>query len=80
MIWNSVQPTSSNKLQNINVVRGVFGTYSAYNYINIVEKNANHEIKVAKNSNGEIKIYCEADLTKLLSNLDSAGCLTLSYE
>lgn len=62
VIWNSEQPTSSNKLQNINVVRGVSGTSSTYNYINIVEKNANHEIKVAKNSNGVIKVYCEADL------------------
>jgi hypothetical protein len=62
VIWNGVQPTSSNKLQNINVVRGVSGTSSSYNFINIVEKNANHEIKVAKNTNGEIKIYCEADL------------------
>ena len=80
VIWNSVQPTDSNKLQNINIVRGVIGKSSAYNFINIVEKNATHEIKVAKNTNGEIKIYCEADLTKLLSNLDSDGCLTLYHE
>ena len=62
VIWNSVQPTSSNKLQNINVVRGISGTSSAYNYINIVDKNAAYEIKVAKNSSGVIKVYCEADL------------------
>ena len=61
VIWNSVQPTLSNKLQNIHVVRGVSGTSSAYNFIN-VESNANYEIKVAKNSSGVIKIYCEADL------------------
>ena len=62
VIWNDVQPTSSNMLQNIKVVRGVSGTTTAYNFINIVDKNAQHEIKVAKNSKGEIKIYCEADL------------------
>ena len=64
VIWNSVQPTDSNKLQNINVVRGVSGKSSKYNFINIVDKNADYEIKVAKNSKGEIKIYCEADLIK----------------
>lgn len=64
VIWNSVQPTDSNKLQNINVIRGVSGTYSAYNFINIVDKNTAYEIKVAKNSSGAIKIYCEADLIK----------------
>lgn len=62
VIWNDVQPTLSNKLQNINVSRGVSGTYSAYNFINIVDKNAAYEIKVAKNSSGVIKVYCEADL------------------
>lgn len=64
VIWNSVQPTSSNKLQNINVIRGVKGTSSAYNFINIVDKNVDYEIKVAKNSSGDIKVYCEADLIK----------------
>ena len=64
VIWNNVQPTNSNILQNINVVRGVSGTSAAYNYINIVDKNAAYEIKVAKNSSGVIKIYCEADLIK----------------
>ena len=62
IIWNSVQPTSSNKLQNINVIRGVFGKSTAYNFINIVDKNITYEIKVAKNSSGVIKVYCEADL------------------
>lgn len=62
VIWNSVQPTLSNKLQNIHVVRGVSGRSPAYNFINIVDKNTAYEIKVAKNSSGVIKIYCEADL------------------
>ena len=57
-----MQSTASNNLQNIHVVRGVSGTSSAYNFINIVDTNADYEIKVAKNSSGDIKIYCEADL------------------
>ena len=56
VIWNSIQPTSSNKLQNINVVRGVSGTSDAYNFINVVDKNAAYEIKVEKNLNGDIII------------------------
>ena len=65
VIWNSVQPNSLNKLQNIHVARGVSGTsspYNFYNFINVVDKNTAYEIKVAKNSSGVIKIYCEADL------------------
>lgn len=62
MIWNSDTTGPANKLQNINVNRGVSGTYSNYNFINIDTLNADYEIQVAKNSKGEIKIYCEADL------------------
>ena len=62
VIWNDVQPTSTNKLQNINVVKGISKTGSNYNFINILDKNAAYEIKVAKNSKGDIKVYCEADL------------------
>lgn len=48
---------------NVHVVRGVCGNNDELNYINVaVSENATYEIKVAKNSNGEIKIYCEADL------------------
>ena len=63
VIWNAVQLTTYNRLQNINVVRGVSAT-SGSNFINIVDTNAAYEIKVAKNSSGDIKIYCEADLIK----------------
>jgi hypothetical protein len=42
----------------------VLGKSSAYNFINIVDTNAAYEIKVAKNSKGDIKVYCEADLIK----------------
>ena len=62
VIWNSNTTGSANALQNINVNRGVVGTDSAYNYINIDTLNADYEIQVAKNSKGEIKIYCETDL------------------
>jgi hypothetical protein len=48
---------------NLHIVRGVCGSDDEPNYINIaVSENATYEIKVAKNSNGEIKVYCEADL------------------
>ena len=61
VIWNATQSNYSNRLQNINVVRGVSGTSSTYNFVNITTKNTAYEIKVAKNSSGTIKIYCEAD-------------------
>jgi hypothetical protein len=48
---------------NLHIVRGVCGSDDEPNYINVaVSENATYEIKVAKNSNGEIKVYCEADL------------------
>lgn len=62
IIWNNTQPTTSNQLKNINVIGEVRGTSSSYESINITDLNASYEIKVAKNSKGEIKIYCEADL------------------
>ena len=62
VIWNADTTSSSILLKNINVNRGVSGTSSSYNYINIDVLNQDYEIQVAKNSNGEIKIYCEADL------------------
>ena len=60
VIWNSDTTSSSNKLQNINVNRGV--SNSNYKFINIDTIKADYEIQVAKNSKGEIKIYCETDL------------------
>lgn len=62
VVWNANNTSSSIKLQNINVKRGVSGTLSEYNYINIGVLNAGYEITVAKNTSGVIKIYCEADL------------------
>jgi hypothetical protein len=54
---------SNAKLQNIHVSRGVCGhSTDLPNVINIDMLNTDYEITVAKNSKGEIKIYCEADL------------------
>lgn len=53
--------SSSKLLQNYNFAQGVQGTPS--NYLNIDGvRNLSYETKVAKNSSGELKIYCEADL------------------
>ena len=62
MIWNGGTTSSSVLLKNINVNRGVSGIFSSYNMINIDTLNQDYEIQVAKNSKGEIKVYCEADL------------------
>ena len=62
VIWNSDTTSSSVLLKNINVNRGIRGKSSSYNMININTLNQDYEIQVAKNSKGEIKIYCEADL------------------
>ena len=53
--------SSSNQVQKYNFAQGLQGT--ADNYL-IVEgkRNRAYETKVAKNSKGELKIYCEADM------------------
>lgn len=56
----SSQTSKDNKLQNIHVNRGVSSS-DLPNVINIDMLNVDYEITVAKNSKGEIKIYCEAD-------------------
>ena len=53
--------SSSAQVQNYNFAQGVQGTSSAYLTIDGVRSRA-YETKVAKNSSGELKIYCEADL------------------
>lgn len=55
--------SSSAKVQNYNFAQGLQGTSSAYLAIDGVRNRA-YETKVAKNSNGELKIYCEADLVQ----------------
>ena len=62
IIWNSDTTGTFNNLQNINICISASGTSSSYNFINIDTIDADYEIQVAKNSKGEIKIYCEADL------------------
>lgn len=44
-------------MKNIFVAKGVRDSV-----VNIPYLNAEYEVKVAKNSAGEIKVYCEADL------------------
>ena len=52
---------SSHQVQNYNFAQGLQGNASIYLTIDGV-RNLSYETKIAKNSNGEIKIYCEADL------------------
>ena len=53
--------SDSAQVQNYNFAQGLQGTSSAYLTIDGVRSRA-YETKVAKNSSGELKIYCEADL------------------
>ena len=53
--------SDSAQVQNYNFAQGVQSTSSAYIEIDGVRSRA-YETKVAKNSSGELKIYCEADL------------------
>ena len=53
--------SDSKLLQNYNFARGIQGTSNNYLIIDGV-RNLSYETKVAKNSSGELKIYCEADL------------------
>ena len=48
-------------MQNYNFAQGLKGTSSSYLTINGV-RNRNFETKVEKNSNGDLKIFCLADL------------------
>ena len=52
--------SSTSQVQNYNFAQGLQGTSSAYLTIDGV-RNRSYDTKVAKNSNGELKIYCEAD-------------------
>ena len=51
----------SAQVQNYNFAQGVQGTSKTYLTIDGV-RGRDYETKVAKNSSGELKIYCEADL------------------
>ena len=54
---------NTHKVQNYKFAQGISGTSSSYLTIDGV-RNRSFETKVAKNSNGVLKIYCEADLIK----------------
>ena len=55
--------SDSAQIQNYNFAQGLQGTQDTYLTIDGV-RNRTFETKVAKNSNGDLKIYCEADLIK----------------
>ena len=55
--------SDSSQVQNYNFAQGLQGTSSAYLTVDGIRNRA-FETKVAQNSNGELKIYCEADLIK----------------
>ena len=57
----SVSPNA--QVQNYNFAQRLQGTSSAYLTVDGV-RNRSYETKVAKNSAGELKIYCEADLVQ----------------
>ena len=61
--YKSSNDASAMALQNVHFGRGLHGTENSMNTITIESQtSADYETKVAKNSAGEIKIYCEADL------------------
>ena len=53
----------SAQVQNYNFAQGLQGTEATYLTVDGV-RNRTFETKVAQNSNGELKIYCEADLIR----------------
>ena len=61
IIGSDVRPDINNRLNRI-VVNNVNGSSATPCIINIDTLHQDYEIKVAKNSKGEIKVYCEADL------------------
>ena len=61
IIGSDVRPDTNNRLNKI-VVNNIGGTAATPCTINIDTLHQDYEIKVAKNSKGEIKVYCEADL------------------
>ena len=62
MVFTGTETASdSAQVQNYNFSRGISGTESEYLTIE-VKRSRTFETKVAKKSNGELVIYCEADL------------------
>lgn len=61
--YKSSNDDSTMALQNVHFGRGLYGTSTSVNTITIESPtSADYETKVSKNSEGEIKVYCEADL------------------
>lgn len=54
--------TYPDSMRYVHIEGGISGTESEKNVIKIPVMSASYVQKVARNSNGEIKIYCEADL------------------
>ena len=59
----SESSSSAAQVQNYNFAQGLQGTSSEYLTVDGI-RNRSYETKVAKNSAGELKIYCEADLVQ----------------
>lgn len=62
IIWNS--NTSGSYCQNYHICHGIAGISSNMNKINLAELGVGYKIHVAKNSSGQIKQFCLADLIK----------------
>lgn len=64
ILFKGAESSSSNaQVQNYNFAQGLQGTSDAYLTVDGV-RGRTYETKVAKNSAGELKIYCEADLVQ----------------
>lgn len=59
---NDINATDNNRLRNVYIAQGIKGTYSNPVRISIPGRNLEYETKVAKDSHGDLQIYCEADL------------------
>ena len=64
ILFKGAETSSSDaQVQNYNFAQGLQGTSSAYLTVDGI-RNRSYETKVARNSAGELKIYCEADLVQ----------------
>ena len=64
IVFKGAETASLNaQVQNYNFAQGLQGTSDAYLTVDGI-RNRSYETKVAKNSAGELKIYCEADLVQ----------------
>lgn len=64
IVFKGAETSSSNaQVQNYNFAQGLQGTSDVYLTVDGV-RNRSYETKVARNSAGELKIYCEADLVQ----------------